>query len=293
MAGGQQPSRSGRPRIGIPWRSLKDENAGRRDKLDPYLRAVEAAGGEAVPISLRSSPEELARLAEDLDGFVLPGSGADVDPERYGARREPQTSDADPARERTDYALLDHAFGNRKPVLAICYGTQLLNVYCGGTLVQDIPSEVKNALQHPWEREAGRPEPHHGAQIVAGSRLERLTGTHEAEVNSSHHQAVREPGRGLRVAARSPDGVIEAIEGEGDDWVLGVQWHPERQWPEATSPGAPSGVALARALFEELARAAESAEVEPPGRPSSGEAKSRAPRPRRRGRDAESTLRSG
>jgi putative glutamine amidotransferase len=264
MAGEQEPSRGGRPRIGIPWRSLQEEDAGRREKLVPYLRAVEAAGGEAVPISLRSSAEELARLAENLDGFVLPGSSADVNPARYNAARGPYTADPDPARERADYVLLDHAFRTHKPVLAICYGTQLLNVYCGGTLVQDVPSEVPGALEHPWKREAGRAEPHHDARMVSGSRLERLAGVREAEVNSSHHQSVCEPGQGLHVAARSPDGVVEAIEWAGeDDWVLGVQWHPERQWPEASSPAAPSGIAMARALFEELVRAAAAAEVEP------------------------------
>ncbi len=260
MATRDYPSPAGRPRIGIPWRSLKEENAGRREKLEPYLRAVEAAGGEAVPISLRESPEELARLAEDFDGFVLPGSSADVDPKRYGAGRGAYTAEADPARERADYALLDHAFREHKPVLAICYGTQLLNVYRGGTLVQDIRSEVRDALEHPWQREAGRPEPHHAAQIISGTRLELLAERREAEVNSSHHQSVREPGEGLRIVARSPDGVVEAIEWTGEnDWVLGVQWHPERQWPEASSPAAPSGVALAHALFEALVKAARTA----------------------------------
>jgi putative glutamine amidotransferase len=262
MAAHEEPGRSSRPRIGVPWRSLREEDAGRRERLVPYLEAVEAAGGEAVAISLRSSPEELARLARELDGFVLPGSAADVDPARYGAARGSHTADADPARERADDALLDSAFARHKPVLAICYGSQLLNVRCRGTLVQDIPSEIAAPLEHPWTgREQGRPEPHHDVRIVPGSLLERLAGTLEAEINSSHHQSVREPGKGLRVAARASDGVVEAVEWTGEDWILGVQWHPERQWPQASSPAAPAAVALARALFEGLVRAAQAAEV--------------------------------
>jgi putative glutamine amidotransferase len=286
MADNQESSRGSRPRIGVPWRSLKEEDAGRRDRFVPYLQAVEAAGGEAVPISLRSSPEELARLARDLDGFVLPGSAADVDPARYGAARGTHTADPDPARERADDVLLDCAFALHKPVLAICYGAQLLNVHCGGTLVQDIPSELRAPLEHPWRgREEGRPEPHHDVRIVPGSMLERLAGAIEAETNSSHHQSVREPGKGLRIAARSSDGVVEAVEWTGGDWILGVQWHPERQWPQASSPAAPSGVALARALFEALVRAAQAVEVEPLRR--------RASRPPRRTKSRAPRLRSG
>jgi len=263
MAMNEQPGRVSRPRIGIPWRSLREEDAGRWERLDPYLRAVEAAGGEAVPISLRRSPEELLRLAQGLDGLLLSGSSADVDPARYRAARGSFTADPDPARERADCALLGHMLDSHKPVLAICYGTQLLNVYRGGTLVQDIPSELHTSVQHSWNREAGAPEPHHDARIVSGSMLERLAELAEAEVNSSHHQSIRELGQGLRVAARSSDGVVEAVEWmrPGEDWILGVQWHPERQWPQASSPAAPSGVALARALFEALVRTAQAAEV--------------------------------
>jgi putative glutamine amidotransferase len=270
MAAHEEPGRGSRPRIGVPWRSLAEEVAGRWDKLAPYLEAVEAAGGEAVPISLQTSPEDLAQLARDLDGFVLPGSAADVDPARYHAERGSRTAAADAARERTDDALLDSAFARHKPLLAICYGAQMLNVRCRGTLVQDIPSEIAAPLEHPWTgREQGRPEPHHDVRIVPGSLLERLAGTLEVEINSSHHQSVREPGKGLRVAARASDGVVEAVEWTGGDWILGVQWHPERQWPQASSPASPEAVALARGLFEGLVRAAQAAEVEPLPRRSS------------------------
>jgi putative glutamine amidotransferase len=237
-----------KPRVGVPWRSLGEEHEGKREKVEAYLRAVEAAGGKPELISLRTPPGELARLAAGFDAFVLPGSGADVEPSHYGAKRKAECGEADPAREQADWALLDHAFDAGKPVLAICYGVQLLNVYLGGTLVQDIASELGTPIEHRWHgREAGAPEPFHAARFEARSRLAELAGAAEVEVNSSHHQAIREPGKGLRVAAKAPDGVIEAVEWQGKgNWITGVQWHPERMGSDA----------LARALFRELVEAA-------------------------------------
>ncbi len=233
-----------RPRVGVPWRTAQEEADNNRPKIDNYLRAVEAGGGEAVLLSLEASPGELARQIESLDAFVLPGSPADVDPARYGARRRPECAEPDPKRERVDFALLDHAFAAKKPVLAICYGTQLLNVYLGGPLIQDIASELRSNIRH--DRESGEPDRTHAVRIEGG-RLERMAGAAGATVNSSHHQAIRAPGRGLRITAHAPDGVVEAVEWTGDgNWVLGVQWHPERM----------PGDALAQALFRALAGAA-------------------------------------
>jgi len=247
------------PRIGIPFRRAKEQQANNQEKIEPYARAVAEAGGEPVLVSLFLSQEELARLADGLDAIVLPGSPADVDPARYGEAAKPETAEADPRREETDLALLDWAFARGKPVLAICYGIQILNVYRGGTLVQDIPSEFRGSLVHPWERERGVSEPHHPARLVPGSLVARLAETAETVVNSSHHQSIRMPGRDLRVTATSPDGVIEAVELESDShWVTGVQWHPERQRNEAAGE-ADSGTRLARALFEDLVRAARAA----------------------------------
>ncbi len=236
-----------KPRVGVPWRSLGEEREGKREKVEAYLRAVEAAGGKPELISLRTSPGELARLAAGFDAFVLPGSGADVEPSRYGARRRLECNDADPAREQVDWTLLDHAFDAGKPVLAICYGVQLLNVYLGGALVQDIASELKTSTQHAWIDRAHQPEPKHPVRIEASGRLVQLAGAAEVEVNSSHHQAIREPGKGLRVVAKAPDGVVEAVEWQGNgNWVTGVQWHPERMGSDA----------LAQVLFRELVEAA-------------------------------------
>ncbi len=214
-----------------------------------YLRAIENAGGEPIEISLRLSPEELDRQLQPLDAIVLPGSPADIEPGRYGAARHPESAAADPSREEIDRALLDLAFKEHVPVLAICYGLQSLNVYLGGTLIQDIASELGTKIQHPWSDKKG-PEPLHRARLEPNSRVAELAGAAEVEVNSSHHQSIREPGRGLRVAARAPDGVIEAAEWTGAaDWVTAVQWHPERRTEDF----------LARALFRELVAAARGA----------------------------------
>jgi putative glutamine amidotransferase len=143
------PSRkSHRPRIGVPWRTYIEEQHGRRGAYERYLRAVRKAGGEPVEISLALADAELTRMAKSLDGFILPGSPADVEPRRFGATAHPRNTHSDKRREHTDVALLEHALTAVKPVLAICYGAQLLNVHLHGTLVQDIPSEMQDVMDH-------------------------------------------------------------------------------------------------------------------------------------------------
>jgi putative glutamine amidotransferase len=246
-----------RPRIGVPWRTAAEEAANQRSKIDKYLRAVDRAGGEAVLLSLASGTEALKRKAEDLDAFLLTGSPADVDPAHYGAKRHHAANDADAARERTDFALLENALAAGKPVLAICYGIQSLNVFLGGSLIQDIPAEIGTKVCHSPEEDelpdgSETPDAMHGANFDPG-RVLTLSGGAQAEVNSWHHQSVLELGRGLRITARAPDGVVEAVEWtDNSNWVVGVQWHPERM----------PGDALAQALFRELVTAARLARTE-------------------------------
>ncbi len=246
---------SGKPRIGVPYRTKKEELTSYRGPYELYLNAVRQAGGEPVEISLLASPLQVANLASSLDGFVLPGGPADVDPARYGAPRHLKCAEPDPVREQTDFALLEHAFAERKPILAICYGTQSLNVFLGGSLIQDIASEMHTTIQHQWVgRKQGAPEPYHSAGLEPRSRLVGLAGSTDVRVNSSHHQSILECGRNLRVAARAPDGVIEGVEWVGDaNHVTGVQWHPERMVETD---------ALARSLFEALIAAATNAPVQ-------------------------------
>jgi len=219
-------------RVGIPWRTSEEERQGEREKLDNYFAAVRRAGAEPVELSLDLPAEKLAEQIERLDGFVLPGSPADVEPSRYGAARHAKTKRLDPARDRTDSTILDHAIAERKPVLAICYGCQILNVHQRGTLLQDIPAEKPgNEVHGNTDLAAGvkKGDAEHDATLERGSRLAQLAGAERVHINSSHHQAIDEPGNGLRVTARSSEGIIEGVELEGErNWVVGVQWHPER-----------------------------------------------------------------
>jgi putative glutamine amidotransferase len=234
-------------RVGIPYRTKKEELSNKRNAYDKYLAAVQSAGAEPIEISLGLTPAELQDLARTLDAVVLPGSPADVEPSLFHAARHPKTAEPDAARERTDFALLDHAVTEHKPALAICYGVQSLNVFLGGPLVQDIPSEIHTNIQHAWTGHEG-PEPHHDVNFEAGSHLAQMAGANQARVNSSHHQSVLRPGRNLRVVAHAPDGVIEAVEWTGDaNWIVGVQWHPERMV---------AADELSQSLFRELAAAA-------------------------------------
>lgn len=231
---------SSRPRVGVPWRTVKQERARDLRLNRDYLRAVRAAGGRPVQVSLLSSPAKLNQIAKTLDAIVLPGSPADVNPKLYGANRHKKAAKPDARRENTDFALLAHAIPAGKPVLAICYGTQSLNVHLGGSLIQDIPSELRRPLVHSHSDHHA--DATHPVRIKSG-RLAKLAGRAKVKVNSLHHQSVRRPGRGLRVTARAPDGVIEAVEGtRGPGWVVGVQWHPERMPHDA----------LARKLFKRL-----------------------------------------
>ena len=197
--------KSNKPRVGIPWRTSEEESKGVHEKLDNYFDAVRRAGAEPTEISLKLSGPELAAKFDRLDGFVLPGSPADVEPGRYGAARHEKTKTLDPARDRTDSAILDHAIAGHKPVLGICYGCQILNVHQRGTLVQDIPAERPGKETHGnTDLAAGvkKGDAQHDATLAAGSRLAQLAGSEQAHINSSHHQSIDRPGDGLRVTAR-------------------------------------------------------------------------------------------
>jgi putative glutamine amidotransferase len=239
------------PHVGIPYRTRKEELTGEREKYERYCEGVRQAGAEPVEISLALSPADLKETVLSLDALVLPGSPADVEPVHFHSVRHPECGEPDADREQTDFALLKHAFAEHKPVLAICFGVQSLNVFLEGSLIQDIPSEVPSQIQHKWVK--GTPEPFHLVRIEPGSRLAQAAGVNEVRVNSSHHQSVLRPGRDLRVTAYAPDGVIEAVEWTGDsNWVTGVQWHPERMIGDDS---------FARALFRGLVNAARKAPV--------------------------------
>jgi putative glutamine amidotransferase len=231
-----------KPRIGIPYRTRKEELTGDFSKLENYIESVRRAGAESVVLSLGLSSAHLEKIARTLDGLVLPGSPADIDPARFGAVRHAKCADPDRDRERIDFALLEHCLAEQKPIVAICYGLQSLNAFRSGTLIQDIRSELGRAIEHDRDDEPGAPDRTHSVGIEPDSRLAQIADAQQALVNSSHHQSICAPGRDLRVVSRAGDGVIEAVEWiDHTHWVMGVQWHPERMTD-----------ALTRGLFSEL-----------------------------------------
>src|SRR5271166_2302840 len=239
-----------KPRIAIPI-----PNSERPDyvwrALPQYERAVRAAGGEPVIIDVKATNSEIAQAVKRCDGVLLPGSPADVDPEKYGATRHPTTAPADARRDNADELLLQDAYNMRKPVFGICYGLQSLNVWRTGTLDQELPEGVNH--------EAGRKVAQaHQVLVEPQSKLAAILrdagvlpegDTIAMPVNSSHHQAPDVLGDGLRLVARCPeDGVKEAVEGTAPDhFVLGVQWHPERTYEDESA---------SRALFSAFIKAA-------------------------------------
>ncbi len=228
-----------KPRIAIPLPTSTDF-AYNQGSWPQYAAAVERAGGIPVEVRLSATPAEIAHLAGTCQGILLPGSPADVNPHKYGQEPDPSTAPTDLPRENVDELLLQDAHNLYKPLLCICYGTQSLNVWRGGTLVQDLTIL-------PVNHKAGRSVViAHTAAVAPHSLLAALTTKEEAPVkddflrlpiNSSHHQALGIPGDGLHVVARCPqDGVIEAVEGGqsaengAGHFVLGLQWHPERTY---------------------------------------------------------------
>ena len=269
-----------KPRIAIPVPTSTDLPYNQRS-WPQYADCVALSGGLPVEVRLGIPVAELHLLLNSCDGALLPGSPADVDPSLYGAERLPECAASDPGREALDYALLDDAARYGKPLLGICYGLQSLNTWRGGSLVQDLtPLPVNHSA-------GGKVAVAHTAVVAEGSRLASLLDAKEAPshgkflrlpVNSSHHQAAASPGEGLRVVARCPEeGVIEALELDPDvdlrpaaeesdfetdsepvfhveqseertpQFLIGVQWHPERSFEIS---------AASRALFKELVTSA-------------------------------------
>ena len=250
-----------RPRIAIPVPSTDPEYSSQA--WQQYATAVERSGGEAVEIPLGDPPATTARLVAECQGILLPGSGADVNPQKYGQEPVPECAPPDPSRENVDELLLQDAHNMGKPILTICFGTQTLNVWRGGTLVQHLTGL-------PVNHKAGRKVPiAHTVAVAADSLLGQMVSAEQSAetdgdlrlpVNSSHHQAVATAGDGLRVSARSSiDGVVEAIENTDDApggrFVVGIQWHPERTFDES---------AVSRALFARFIAEAEAWTPRPP-----------------------------
>jgi putative glutamine amidotransferase len=218
-----------RPRIGITMRLELETD--RFYLSRHYSEAVAAAGGAPVHISLIPRRDYISAVMNDLDGILLPGSDSDIDPLRYGAEPHPNLGSVHPVKDETDLLVLEEVEQRRLPLFAICFGMQALNVSRGGTLIQDIASQVPLAINH--QQSAPRDRPSHAIKLDKPTLLSSLAQDERALVNSHHHQAVERVGRELVATAWSSDGLIEALEDSRPDrFALGVQWHPELGWKE-------------------------------------------------------------
>jgi putative glutamine amidotransferase len=211
-----------------------------------YVTALEMAGLVPIVIPPLANPDAARSIIESVDAVVLTG-GEDVDPDLYGQQRNEHSGPPNRLRDQTEIALVLAAREARKPLLAICRGPQILNVALGGTLIQDIPSCVPNALPHNSDDERGARV--HEVAIEPGSLIAAAVGGTRISVNSLHHQSILEPAPGLKVTARAPDGIIEGVESASADWwMLAVQWHPE----EMTDSPEPWDRGIFRALAVRL-----------------------------------------
>lgn len=216
-----------RPLIGITTRLDLTQNTFYLRRY--YAEAVAAAGGAPLYIPLIAEETFLQSLAERLDGLLLSGSNSDLDPAHYNEEPQLHLGNVCEERDQTDLLLLPLAEAQKLPVLAICFGAQSLAVSRGGSLFQDLPSELPEVLKHDQGEPYARPS--HRITIEVDSLLAQLAGSITVRVNTSHHQAIKEPGENLRITATTRDGVIECVEDtRADRFVLGVQWHPELGW---------------------------------------------------------------
>ena len=194
-----------------------------------YSEAVEAAGGAPVQISLIPNFDYVDAVVDGLDGILLPGSDSDVDPLRYGQQPHPELGSVHTIKDETDLLVIEAAERRELPIFAICFGMQVLNVSRGGTLIQDIRSQVKDAIKH--EQGVPRDRPSHRVRLSEQTKLSNIAGTLDAVVNSHHHQAIESLGANLVATAWATDGIVEALEDPRPDrFIVAVQWHPELGW---------------------------------------------------------------
>jgi putative glutamine amidotransferase len=217
------------PLIGVSTSVTVDKDPERAYINAAYLNAVQQAGGVPVPLPPQLGSAARAELLKRLDGVLLTGGG-DVDPARFGEPPHPTTAEVSAARDGLEIELTAWAIENRVPLLAVCRGLQVLNVALGGSLHQDIQSELGSPLDHSQTVLQGKARSltTHPVKVRDGSRLAGILGALEVDVNSFHHQAINRLGRGLKDVAWAPDSIIEGVElGDGARFVIGVQWHPE------------------------------------------------------------------
>ena len=217
-----------RPNIGI----LAEVNAEQDTTFQrTYTKAIEGAGGVPILLPYVEGEEVIEQFAELCDGFLFTG-GADVDPKRYGELPKDTCGEIECHRDELEFKVLKTALRTSKPILGICRGMQLINVALGGTLHQDIPSEIETLIQH--SQSEPKFSPSHDAIVLEGSPLHRLMGKNRICANSFHHQAIKSLGSGLEIMAMADDGIIEAVCLSDERYLRAYQWHPERLYDSDT-----------------------------------------------------------
>ena len=195
-----------------------------------YIRALTAVGALPWMIPLVGDEQETMRgIYDELDGVFLPG-GADIDPANYGEERLAKCDKGDPARDEVELMLVRWALADRKPVLGVCRGLQILNLAAGGTLYQDLTEQMPGSIKHdyfPFGGRYARDYLAHDVQVAENTKLAEIFGAGSLRVNSMHHQGVRRLGRQLVASAVAPDGLVEGLESGDGSYVVAVQWHPE------------------------------------------------------------------
>lgn len=216
-----------KPRIGITMRLELDTSRFYLGR--DYSEAIEGLGGIPTHISLIPNTNYIAECLNNFDGILLPGSDTDIDPIRFGEEPHTKLGRVIFEKETTDLLVLKVAEKLKLPVLGICFGMQILNVFRGGNLIQDIESQVPKSIKHQQGQPLARTS--HSIEVAENSLLSRLITLDSIRVNSHHHQAIREVGNNLRATAWAKDGVIECIEDTRENYfAMGVQWHPELNW---------------------------------------------------------------
>lgn len=193
---------------------------------ESYMRAVTRAGGIPLVVPAVLPLEKLRDLAGKVDAILVTGGG-DIDPLRFDGESHPRVYDIDEDRDSVEIGLVQLAAETGLPFLGICRGIQVINVALGGTLITDIGDQVPTAQRHDWYPDIPRDYLAHPVTLAADSRLAKILGQTEVQVNSLHHQSIKSPASALKVTGYAPDGVIESVELPDHPFGIGVQWHPE------------------------------------------------------------------
>ncbi len=217
-----------RPIIGCTtYRKIsKDTDVPLYGLMTSYVEAIQAAGGIPLLIPLSLQADDLETILTRVDGIVLPGGG-DIDPQYYGSMWHQELRGIDPDRDRVEIFMAQAIAAQKKPLLAICRGHQVLNVALGGTMWEDIASQKQDAIKHDFYNQGQRNDLPHEVFVEPDSLLAQALGRTTTPVNSLHHQGVRDIAPDLRVTAVAPDGLVEGVEIKNHPFGIGVQWHPE------------------------------------------------------------------